>query len=307
MLPKLPWSPDTFYVAYSVYWIAFFGLVVISKEYNNWTDIGYTVTGLVVCVPAWFGFILTSNKIISALNHRSEKPVVRGREKTAPAATGRARSRSRSKSAADSTDTKKSSGGSGSGLSVGLLFSEFLASPVTRVNVYIAVLSFVGNYFYTHYFFKVLGAWYKFPLTWTINEIPVCMYLITHGYFLTYHVSACHLINRFKIRNAFVRLVAFAVVGYLYAVMEAVSISSVPLYGFKDVRAFYIWGSLFYAVMLGTQFIGFSRIDRPHAWDLTRTVIESMGFCMITFIFLDLWRLYVGPIYTTESIKPIFP
>lgn len=39
-----------------------------------------------------------------------------------------------------------------------------------KANVWIAIFSFIGNYFWTHYFYTVLGAEYTFP-SWTLNEV----------------------------------------------------------------------------------------------------------------------------------------
>lgn len=46
-----------------------------------------------------------------------------------------------------------------------------------HANVWIAILSFVGNYFWTHYFYNLLGASYTFPAH-RINDVrsdAVCM------------------------------------------------------------------------------------------------------------------------------------
>ena len=46
---------------------------------------------------------------------------------------------------------------------------DFSCSLVTvpwtcvQANVWIAIFSFIGNYFWTHYFYKILGATYTFP------------------------------------------------------------------------------------------------------------------------------------------------
>ena len=39
-----------------------------------------------------------------------------------------------------------------------------------KANVWIAIFSFIGNYFWTHYFYTVLGAEYTFP-SWRLNEV----------------------------------------------------------------------------------------------------------------------------------------
>ena len=75
-----------------------------------------------------------------------------------------------------------------------------------------AVFSFIGNYFWTHYFYQVLGASYTMQ-TWDLNQVPVtsdgtfrrrlnawqvpiCMYFITHAYFCLYHTLSNMLIRQ---------------------------------------------------------------------------------------------------------------
>ena len=45
-----------------------------------------------------------------------------------------------------------------------------------QANVWIAIFSYIGNYFWTHYFYKLLGASYTFP-SWDLNEVagPKCV------------------------------------------------------------------------------------------------------------------------------------
>lgn len=44
-----------------------------------------------------------------------------------------------------------------------------------KANVWIAIFSFIGNYFWTHYFYELLGAEYTFP-SWQLNK--VCLLII---------------------------------------------------------------------------------------------------------------------------------
>ena len=39
-----------------------------------------------------------------------------------------------------------------------------------KANVWIAIFSFIGNYFWTHYFYELLGAAYTFP-SWQLNQV----------------------------------------------------------------------------------------------------------------------------------------
>ena len=51
-----------------------------------------------------------------------------------------------------------------------------------KANIWIAIFSFIGNYFWTHYFYTVLGAEYTFP-SWRLNEVHcsvLMLYLTSH-------------------------------------------------------------------------------------------------------------------------------
>lgn len=39
-----------------------------------------------------------------------------------------------------------------------------------KANLWVALFSFVGNYFWTHYFYELLGAAYTFP-SWRLNGV----------------------------------------------------------------------------------------------------------------------------------------
>ena len=63
----------------------------------------------------------------------------------------------------------------------------------TKANVFIGAYSFIGNYWFTHYFFNVLKAQYTFP-SHLFNSVPICLYFATHFYFSSYHaLSNCAL------------------------------------------------------------------------------------------------------------------
>jgi cycloeucalenol cycloisomerase len=42
-----------------------------------------------------------------------------------------------------------------------------------KANTWIAIFSFIGNYFWTHYFYDLLGAEYTFP-SWRLNGVRTC-------------------------------------------------------------------------------------------------------------------------------------
>lgn len=51
-----------------------------------------------------------------------------------------------------------------------------------KANIWIAIFSFIGNYFWTHYFYDLLGAEYTFP-SWQLNKVsaeehPSCSFCV---------------------------------------------------------------------------------------------------------------------------------
>src|SRR5207249_4948186 len=60
------------------------------------------------------------------------------------------------------------------------------ARYIFKINVWIGIFAFIQSYFGTHYFYKVLGMRYGFPVTWELNGVPFMLYLLAFVYFTTY-------------------------------------------------------------------------------------------------------------------------
>jgi hypothetical protein len=69
-----------------------------------------------------------------------------------------------------------------------------------KANLWIAIFSFIGNYWYTHYFYSVLGARYTFP-SHRLNDVPIALYFATHFYFVTYHTFSNLLLRKIETRS----------------------------------------------------------------------------------------------------------
>ena len=176
-----------------------------------------------------------------------------------------------------------------------------------KANVWIAVYSFIGNYWYTHYFYSVLRARYTMPAH-RLNNVPIAMFLATHFYFSTYHFFSNALLRKvvtsyepgFRRTALFVGVVL--VFSYFTAFMETLTISSYPYYDFEDRYMAYTVGSAFYGIYFLVSFPGFLTFDddidsknattakRVSLWD---TIVSSCGHGMIIMILLDLVRLYL--------------
>src|SRR3989338_9017931 len=178
-----------------------------------------------------------------------------------------------------------------------------------KANAWIAIFSYVGNYFWTHYFYHVLGASYSFPVAIHLNGVPFFLYLITHAYFCFYHsltnmtIRACRQTACYRGSGPVARLLINVAVVFALAVftafMETWTIQSVPYCSHHDKWSMYTVGSVFYGIYFFASFPMFFRLDEPTEhqqptnWSISQTIIDSLAACMIVTIFLDLWRLVV--------------
>lgn len=199
------------------------------------------------------------------------------------------------------------------------IYRPFHKRYSTKVAVYLATYSFIGNYWYTHYFYSVLKAKYTMP-SHRLNDVPIAMFLATHFYFSTYHACISNGFLRYVDWNyasgwrkslLFVYSVLF--LSYFTAFMETLTISSFPYYSFEDRTVAYIWGSAFYGIYFIVSFPGFYYFDlqidtgfvstndgRSHqecggsSMTLIDAFVTACGHGMIILTLLDFVRLYIG-------------
>jgi len=179
---------------------------------------------------------------------------------------------------------------------------------VTKANLWQAIFSFVGNYWYTHYFYRVLKADYTFPAH-RLNDVPICLYFMTHAYFMFYHVLS-NMALRYtrtsykagRARSVY-EIVLVVVMSYTTAFMEAITICGFPYYRFEDVHMAYTIGSLYYAIYFLVSFPMFLRIDEnpKKKFSLFQTAIEALGSSMLVLCLLDFVRLHLGvPLFSVS-------
>ncbi|KAK6924698.1 hypothetical protein RJ641_009024, partial [Dillenia turbinata] len=181
-----------------------------------------------------------------------------------------------------------------------------------KASLWIIIFSYVGNYFWTHYFFTVLGASYTFP-SWRMNNVPHTTFLLTHVCFLFYHVTSNMTLRRLRHFTANLpqeiqwaaESVWILALSYFIAFLETWAISNFPYYSFVDSVSMYKVGSLFYAIYFLVSFPMFIRIDEKPGdpWDLPRVAIDALGAAMLVTIILDLWRIFLGPIIPLPDTK----
>jgi len=176
--------------------------------------------------------------------------------------------------------------------------------------------SFVGNYFWTHYFYHVLGAYYTME-TYRLNDVPYLMYFATQCYFLFYH-SISNMGLRFinhKFRNSdstrkIVLVVFIAALSYFTAFMETFTIQHFPYYVITDRPRMYLVGSVFYALYFIVSFPMFYRIEEDlhnggKKYSLSEIAIDAFAASMIVTCLLDFWRLGVGSILPPGTQIPV--
>ncbi|KAI3499551.1 hypothetical protein L1887_35354 [Cichorium endivia] len=181
-----------------------------------------------------------------------------------------------------------------------------------KASLWIIIFSYVGNYFWTHYFFTVLGASYTFP-SWKMNNVPHTTFLLTNVCFLFYHVTSNitlrrlqHSVAHLPVKTQWIIKSAWILaLSYFIAYLETVAISNFPYYTFVDRTLMYKVGSLFYAIYFLVSFPMFLRIDEEPGdpWDLPRVAVDALGAAMLVTIILDLWRLFLGPIVPIPDTK----
>lgn len=175
-----------------------------------------------------------------------------------------------------------------------------------KAAVYLTTYAFIGNYWYTHYFYSVLGARYTMPAH-RVNDVPLAMYLATTFYFCTYHAAIGNGVLRHVDRSyrdgpqktlLFWCTVLF--LSYLTAFLETLTISSFPYYSFEDRTLAYVWGSAFYGLYFVVSFPGFysldARVDEKDgpAVTLFDAFTTACGHGMMILVLLDFVRLYLG-------------
>lgn len=204
-----------------------------------------------------------------------------------------------------------------------------------KAAVWVAVFSFYGNYFWTHYFYSLLGARYLFD-SYQLNGVPVVTYLCTYFYF-SFYFSFSNVVLRLLARSIrrltssssrLVRLAGSATwaagvftLSVLTALFEAVSIQHFPLYTYTDTYAFMTIGSVFYGIYFMVGFPMFFALDEAVPTDpdgvhekvgasdasspaearepcsLWYVTQNALAAVALVTLLLDLWRLFIGDIY----------
>lgn len=175
-----------------------------------------------------------------------------------------------------------------------------------KANVWLWIISFIGNWLWTHYFYTLLGAKYTFS-AWRVNDVPFALFLITHAYFSMYHSLTTVLLRRFWTSPTYTRAGAatrpvlsaayVALLAYVTAFMESLTIAEFPYYSFVDRTYMYVVGSACYGLYFIVSFPMYHRVQEDPAdasWTLSRVALDSFACCMVVTMLLEAWRVTFG-------------
>jgi len=224
------------------------------------------------------------------------------------------------------------------GLASPLLLQPLVAPSVTRdegkpfwdrycvkANLWIAIFSFIGNYWYTHYFYNVLKASYTFK-SWDLNGVPIPLFFATHFYFTFYHTLSNMALRKttttYKAGTGRLLFKASLVLtmSYVTAFMEALTISGFPCYSFEDRYMAWVLGSWFYGIYFLVSFPMFLRVDepaeegdsaaggggggKPPPFSAFQAAVESLATGMVVLCLLDFVRVSLGSELVVRTGRP---
>lgn len=209
------------------------------------------------------------------------------------------------------------------GLALPLLAQPFVAPwltgevniPLTerrsfQANLWIAIFGFIANYFYTHYFYRVLGAEYTMPSS-DLNGVPISMFFATHFYFTLYHTLANLVLRRISTgftptfaRSIFSGAVVCAM-SYVTALTETITISGFPCWRFDNWESAVLIGSGYYALYFVVSYPAFYHLGSSAAvYSTKQVIIEALATGMAVLILLDAVRLWLGVDFAMRALRP---
>ena len=175
-----------------------------------------------------------------------------------------------------------------------------------KFNLWIYIFAFFATYFFTEFFFDVLGMIYYFPQVswyWDSNllgtgeqRVPLGMYFNAAAFFVVYHTVAFILMRRILTSRLnvgpWVNVIVIAVGAWFFAWAETRLVATdanKPYFYYADLEWMLAYGSGFYACYFLVSFPFAYRIDEAEQenWPLSKVVIESLAASMLAFFLLD--------------------
>ncbi len=172
----------------------------------------------------------------------------------------------------------------------------------------IVLLAFGLNYTQTPYFWDVLHMHFGFGATWTIQDNPIFLYLLTVAYFSTYSVLTCAAFRWLRARLApapvLLRVSAYALAPLAMAFLETV-LNANPwtrrLFCYDDMRLMLWFGTLSYGIAFVFILPAWLGVDERRGVRIPALTVAiwTLAALYADLITLDLLRYHVAPSLTT--------
>ena len=158
------------------------------------------------------------------------------------------------------------------------------ARYIFKINVWIGIFAFIQSYFGTHYFYKVLGMRYGFPVTWELNGVPFMLYLLAFVYFTTYQALINVVMRRWLTAwerpNPVLTVLLLFALSFAMAFGETFSMAQdfmKDYFQYADRAAMLRYGSIFYGGLFAIMFPFVFRIDEREETPMRTVVLEALA------------------------------
>lgn len=159
-----------------------------------------------------------------------------------------------------------------------------------KANVWIGILSYVGNFYWTHYFYNLLCAKYTFDAH-RLNDVPISMYMATHAYFCFYHSLTNICIRRMRrtvryssstitdSERLILNALFIGILAYTTAFMETKTIEGFDYWEFENRDRALVVGSGVYMLYFIVSFPKFIQVDEEEE---EKSILNSSSTTMKT-------------------------
>lgn len=182
-----------------------------------------------------------------------------------------------------------------------------------KANVWMFIFVFACTYFFTEYFFDILGMVYYFPKVTLYfdsmllgsgeQRVPLGMYLNAPAFFIVYHTLSVISMRRIRTSrfggSTVTWVITFLVAALFFAWAETRLVATdanAPYFAYKDLAWMLTWGAVFYACYFVVSFPMFYRLDeaQDENWPLSKVCVEALAAAMLAFFLVDLAAWWFG-------------
>jgi cycloeucalenol cycloisomerase len=182
-----------------------------------------------------------------------------------------------------------------------------------KANLWIWIFAFFATYFFTEYFFDVLGMIYYFPhvtlyfdsqlLGSGEQRAPLGVYFSGAAFFVVYHNLAIICLRRIRTSRLNAGWAAWAVMVLITALFFAwaetrlvATDKNAPFFAYEDLSWMLKYGSVFYACYFVVSFPMFYRLDEGEQenWSLSQVCTEALATSMLVFFLLDIAMRFIS-------------